>query len=161
MATRSSRRTRPQRALDDALRHLGPAEPEAGDAPDRGGEFEDVEARAARLGVTVDKVLREYAWIAFADLRRIVEWDEAGLHVKKRLSKANAAPIAEISRGGSGPDKIKLYDKKAALDAIARHLGMFDPKPRPESQEARPSVEDVREELARRLARLAGETPED
>jgi hypothetical protein len=60
LATRSPRRTRSQRALDDALRHLGPPEPEEDEAAVPNGEFEDVEARAKRLGVTVEKVLREY-----------------------------------------------------------------------------------------------------
>jgi hypothetical protein len=40
---------------------------------------EEVEARAARLGITPERVLEEYARIAFADLRRIVEWDEKAL----------------------------------------------------------------------------------
>ena len=34
---------------------------------------EDVEARAARLGITVERVLQKYASLAFADLRRIAD----------------------------------------------------------------------------------------
>jgi hypothetical protein len=134
-----------------------PAEPDA--------EFEDVAVRAARLGVTVEKVLREYARIAFADLRHIASWDAQGLHIKERLSKADAAPISEIGTGaaGKGPVRIKLYDKKAALDAIARHLGMFTPSQRraEEDDDWAAEVEEAREELARRLARLAAEKDED
>jgi hypothetical protein len=163
LAIRSPRRTRSQRSLDDALRHLGPPEPDADDAS-ADGQFEDVEARAKRLGVTVEKVLREYARIAFADLRHIVWWDDEGLHVKARLSKADAAAIAEISTGttGKGPVRVKLYDRKAALDAIARHLGMFTPNPRrqEENEEWAMAAEDAREELARWLARLAAERDE-
>lgn len=119
--------------------------------------------RAARLGVTVEKVLREYAHIAFADLRHIVRWDDVGLHVKEHLSKADAAAIAEISAGttGKGPVRVKLYDRKAALDAIARHLGMFAPSPRrQENEEWAMTAEDAREELARWLARLAAASDE-
>lgn len=164
MATRSPRRTRSQRALDDALRHLGPPEPEDDGTPELETPFEDVEARAKRLGVTVEKVLREYARIAFADLRHIVWWDAEGRHVKEHLSKADAAAIAEISTGttGKGPVRVKLYDRKAALDAIARHLGMFTPNPRrqEDNQEWAVAAEDAREELARWLAQLAAERDE-
>jgi hypothetical protein len=67
LATRSRRRGRTRSASDDALRHLGPPETEDTEtAEDTEAPFEDVEARAARLGVTVEKVLREYAHIAFA-----------------------------------------------------------------------------------------------
>ena len=124
--------------------------------------FEDVTAHAARLGVTIDKVLQEYAWIAFADLRHIVEWDPEGFHLKasEPMSEADVAPIQEIvaDASGSRPYRVKLYDKKAALDAIARHLGMFPPAQRREGREEDKSseaAEDPREILARELARLA------
>ncbi len=126
--------------------------------------FEDVAVRAARLGVTPERVLREYAHIAFADLRHIVEWGEKGLQVKEHLSKADAASISEISAGttGKGPVRVKLYDKKAALDAIARHLGMFTPSQRPqEDVDWIAAAEDAREELARWLARLSAEDDKD
>src|SRR5437588_10749909 len=88
---------------------------------------EDVEARAARLGITPDRVLREYARIAFADLRHIVQWTEQGMTIRpsRRLRRADAAAIAEIIEpAGSGkPYRVKLYDKEAALNAIARYLG--------------------------------------
>ena len=166
MATRSRRRGRTRPAPDDALRHLGPPEAEeTGTAEDTETPSEDVEARAARLGVTVEKVLREYAHIAFADLRHILEWDAEHIYVKEKLSKADAAAIAEIGTGtaGKGPVRVKLYDKKAALDAIARHLGMFTPHERrqDEDDDWEAEAEAAREELARWLARLAAERDED
>lgn len=163
MAPRRARRSRPRTVAGDALRHLGGPEAD-GDTPvEPEAEFEDVEVRAARLGVTVEKVLREYAAIAFADLRRIVSWDERGLHVREHLSKTAAAPISEISTGttGKAPVRVKLYDKKAALDAIARHLGMFAPdQKRHEDEDWIAAAEEARDELARWLARLAAEPDE-
>jgi hypothetical protein len=52
-------------------------------------------------------------------------------------------------------------DKKAALDAIARHLGMF-PLPARQREDDAPEEEeeDPREFLARELARLAAGEPE-
>jgi hypothetical protein len=129
----------------------------AGDAP----VFEDVEARAARLGITVDRVLREYAWIAFADLRHIVEWTEEGFKIKPSsdLRRAEAAAIAEIIEGaGTGkPYRVKLYDKEAALNAIGRYLGMFPTKPAVHEKHTEDDGEDPREFIIRELDRIAAE----
>ncbi len=116
--------------------------------------------RAARLGITVEKVLREYARIAFADPRHLAGWDETGLHVvtSRELTDADVASIHEISGGGTGAVHLKLYDKKAALDAIARHLGMFPPAQREHGHaddKSSEAAEDPHEVLARELARLA------
>jgi hypothetical protein len=145
LAAKSPRRT-PSRAKPRATRQ-------------KSGAIEEIAERAARLGITPEKVLQEYANIAFADMRHIVEWDEAGLRVKTSggLTVADAATIQEIVGGeGKRPARIKLYDKKAALDAIARYLGMFPPtaKRRDEDKPAEPA-EDAREVLERKLARLA------
>jgi hypothetical protein len=158
LAPRSPGRTRsPARSGGAANRRNGfPAEATA--SPEPRAEFEDVAARAARLKVTPERVLREYARIAFADLRHIVDWNDQGMHVKEHLSEKDAAPIAEIvaASSGKGPYRVKLYDKKAALDAIARYLGMFPAAAaaHAEDQPADPA-EDAREVLKRRLADLA------
>jgi Terminase small subunit len=126
---------------------------------------EDVEARAARLGITPDRVLREYRRIAFANLRHILDWDGKGMEVKpsKDLSEDDVAAIAEIveAAGTGKPYRVKLYDKKAALDAIARYLGML-PKPAPtEADPTQDEGEDPREFLKRELARLAARGAEE
>ena len=90
---------------------------------------------AEKAGVTQERVLKEYARIAFLDIRKIFDEegnllpiheidDEtvaaiSGLEVEKRIS-AIAGPDVQ-----SHTHKIKLADKKGALDSLARHLGMF------------------------------------
>ena len=128
-------------------------------------DLEEIAARAARLGITADRVLQEYGHIAFADLRHIVEWGPDGLRIKplNEMSDADVAAISEIVPG-SDPEhsRVKLYDRKAALDAIARHLGMFPAPPRRRDDAAPPEhAEDPREVLERRLARLAAGTGEE
>jgi phage terminase small subunit len=117
-------------------------------------------AAAARLGITAERVLQEYARIAFADLRRVADWGPDGLLPKKpeALADDDAAAISEITTVGTGSRhyRLKLYDKKAALDAIARHLGMSITAARhQESDTPEDLAEDARDVLARRLARLA------
>lgn len=154
MTNRSPRQTRSRPKSSAASRKRAATKPKSAEG------FEDVAARAARLGVTVERVLREYARIAFVDPRHIIEWDAQGLHVKTsgELSDADVATVSEVTAGPSGGAtiRVKLYDKKAALDAIARYLGMFPAAPKRREEDApADSAEDAREELARLVARLA------
>jgi len=90
--------------------------------------------RAARTRITADRVLKEYARIAFADIREVADWGSEGINVREpaALTDDAAAAIAEISDGKKGGRaRLKLHDKKHALDAIARHLGLFERYLRP------------------------------
>jgi hypothetical protein len=138
----------PQRPRPDGSASAGPL------------PVEEVEARAARLGITLERVLEEYARIAFADLRRIVEWDEKGMKLKSDAGDDTAAIVEIVAAAGSGrPYRIKLHDKKPVLDAIARYLGMFPSlKPGPNEDEATEEEgESARERLIHELDRLAAE----
>ena len=125
--------------------------------------------RAARLGITPERVLEEYRRIAFANLSHIVHWSDAGMQFKPdgELDPDDIAAICEIveSAKEGKPYRVKLYDKKAALDAIARYLGMMPP-PNATTNENEQSLEDqvdYRAILIRKLDRLAsqmGERPD-
>jgi phage terminase small subunit len=115
-------------------------------------------ARKKRIGATADRVVEEYARIAFADIRRVFDWDDGGknLRVKTGLSADDAASIREVERSADGSVKLKLYDKKASLDALARHLGLFHPRASMEvTRDRTVNGRDAREVLRERLARLA------
>lgn len=104
---------------------------------------EKMAEREARTEITQDRVLKEFAKIGFADLRRAVTWgsaiefdEESGdaqiangiaLRDSKDIDDDTAAAIAEVSQTKEG-FKIKLHDKKGALESIGRHLGMFKDK---------------------------------
>jgi len=60
----------PQGPRRDGPAHAGPL------------PLEEVAERAARLGITVERVLDAYRRIAFATLGDIVEWDETGMKLK-------------------------------------------------------------------------------
>ena len=90
--------------------------------------------REQRTEITQDMVLREYAKLAFLDPRRFYDDDGNLLHVKE-LPDDVAAALSSMEvvteRAGEleiAVRKIKFSDKKAALDSIARHLGMFKDK---------------------------------
>jgi len=121
-------------------------------------------ARQQQRRVTADRVVEEYARIAFADLRDFFDWGPKGvtLRAKEELTEWQASAIADIEPSGpngKGP-RLRLHDKKAALDALARHLGLFRPRDQPGEE---PTLEgrDPRAVLRERLLRLANKKPGD
>lgn len=84
------------------------------------------ERAADRLEVTVDRVLREYARIAFSDMRRFaaVEGGEVQIKPSAEWTDDDAAAVAEVSQNADGSIKFKLYPKTQALDALGKYLGM-------------------------------------
>lgn len=95
---------------------------------------------AAKVGVTVERVLEEMARIAFADITSAVEWGEAlavknadgdeyavqGVVVKpsENLPPEVSAAISEIAKTKDGI-RIKFHDKQAALLNLGKNLGLF------------------------------------
>jgi len=114
-------------------------------------------ARSERTRVDADRVIRELERIAFADIRKYTAADGAGFGLKQiaELSDDEAAAVVELSAGTKkGAFKLKLHDKKKALDALARHTGVFAPR-RKQTENPRATAERVREIILGRLARLA------
>ncbi len=86
------------------------------------------EQRAAKRQISADRVMEELGRMAFADIRRFIDWGPEGvtLRDKAALDGDDAAAIADVEGKGSNGQigRLKLYDKLAALNALARHLGM-------------------------------------
>ena len=99
-----------------------------------------MKARSRRTEVTADRVLQEYAKLAFLDPRRF--YDDKGclipvFELPADVAAALSGMEVTIERAGKDEDgkqefadvtKIKFVDKKGALDSVARHLGMFNDK---------------------------------
>lgn len=84
-------------------------------------------AAATRNAVSADDILQEYARIARFDLRRL--FDDAGnLKPVTQWDDDAAAAVESLEVRGDGVVKVKLMDKRAALDSMARVLGMFKDK---------------------------------
>lgn len=116
-----------------------------------------MDERAARTEITADRVLKELAKIGFSDIRRAVKWysqtnvaaidsdadiealaeegalrfavaNQVELVSSDELDDDTAAAISEVGMTSQGALKVKLYDKRAALVDMGKHLGMFTEK---------------------------------
>lgn len=99
---------------------------------------ERMKNREERTEVTQDRVLKELARLGFADLRGVFT-DSGNLKMPSEWSDAMAAAVSSVEvvvrpSGEYDEDgrpevehvhKFKLWDKNAALEKIAKHLGMF------------------------------------
>ena len=89
-------------------------------------------ASAERTGITKERVLAEYAKIAFLDLSQLADWDRDGavLLDAALVSEDVAAAIAAISELPAAQEtagepvrlKVSVFDKMKALEALARLL---------------------------------------
>ncbi len=80
--------------------------------------------------VTVERVVKELARIAFGDKRELMEWGPDGVTLKPSdgLSEDQASMVAEVSETISqsgGSIKLKTYDKVRALELLGKYLGAF------------------------------------
>ncbi len=114
--------------------------------------------------ITQERILQEYARIGFSDLRRVLtpsgnlvdptEWDDD--------TAAAISSLEVVTQSGGGGDKpveyvhkIKTWDKTKALDAMAKHLGMFEGKKGVEDSDAGESLEELNlRALGRRLVHV-------
>ena len=84
-----------------------------------------------RLEITTENIRREYARLAFADASCLMAWGPTGVTLKRseELSEDDRRAVAEVSQTISaegGSIRLKMHDKKGALDSLAKHCGMFD-----------------------------------
>jgi phage terminase small subunit len=92
-----------------------------------------------KLGITTEKIVSEYAKLAFGNSEEIFDWTEITrtnkdgdeyncavvmLKRKEDIPKHMLASIQSIEETNNGL-RIKLYDKKSALDSLSKIKGMF------------------------------------
>ncbi len=123
-------------------------------------------AAAARLAITADRVKAELAALAFANIADVAEWGPDGLILKegKTLPRADQAAIAKLSTArvevtGAVHAEVRMHSKQAALDALAKLLGLYGRGARPPLPEAR-ETRDANAILRERLLKIAAQKKE-
>lgn len=94
----------------------------------------ELQARATRVGVTAEKVLKELAYVAFSDILNVIEsahGEEMVLRDLKTLPDAARRTIESIQvkslPGGGVSRTVKLHSKTTALKMLLDHLGLSAP----------------------------------
>lgn len=90
------------------------------------------EKRSDKLEITAERVLREWARIAFLPGDAAVKFGPDGITVKSsaELTPDVLAAVAEVSETrneSGGTIRIKFHSKTAALEALTKHLGLDAP----------------------------------
>lgn len=82
--------------------------------------------RSRRTGINQDRVLLELAKIAFVNIADVVDLDNARVRTGATDEDLACIQSVKIRPNEYGTEReIKMYDKKASLELLGRHLGMF------------------------------------
>lgn len=90
--------------------------------------------RSKRTGITADRVVKELAIVAFADIGDLADWGPDGVKLKpsKDVSPDARRAVAEVSESrtakGGVHRRIKQHDKVAALIKLGEHFGLWKPE---------------------------------
>ena len=122
---------------------------------------EEVAERAARLGITVVRVLEQLRAIGFADIRRVVDWEDGKLNMKPSgdLLDSDAAAIAEIIASAKDQKiyRLKMHDKTPALALMTRILEKLNKQDEQIGDDGEEARDFLLEELDRLAAEIAAE----
>lgn len=95
--------------------------------------IEAIDERLAEISrktnITAERVLQEYAAIAFSNPKDYLTKDENGKTVRKHiddLTDEQAAAINSFSVNDEGETKYTLNNKYGALEALSKHLQLFE-----------------------------------
>lgn len=85
--------------------------------------------RSKRTGISQDRVLYELAKIGFANITDVIDPATAKILPDAKEEDLACIQSIKIKPNEFGTEReVKMYDKKAALVDIGRHLGMFKDK---------------------------------
>ena len=101
----------------------------------------ELEARAKRVGISAERVLKELARLSFSDVVNVVDVvehfdDEGNRHTRLELKDLKALPSRvtrtiesiRVKPTPSGPElTVKMHSKTTALAMLVKHLGLEAP----------------------------------
>lgn len=122
------------------------------------------EAAAAKYAITPQNVLKEYARMAYFDLKSVVDEDGNPIAIQDLPSDVSAA-LAGMDVMKLGKDdnfaevlKYKAPNKQQALDSLSKNLGLFEKDNAQSKPEAGAIDAYTQNEVARRVAFYLQET---
>lgn len=89
---------------------------------------------SARYEISLERLLKETASIAFSDIGDYLDWKDGTVTLRKESAKNGRArrAIASIKEAmheeGGADVQVKLHDKMRAIEFLGKYLGVFDSK---------------------------------
>lgn len=89
--------------------------------------------RSKRTGINQDRVLQEIAKLAFVNAADVIDMDTATVLPGAKPEDLACVKAVKVKRTAKGKSiieerEVQFYDKKASLELLGRHLGMFKDK---------------------------------
>ncbi|VTS03336.1 terminase small subunit [Tuwongella immobilis] len=120
-------------------------------------------ARSQRTEISADRVLAELGRIAFLDVRKLFT-DNGTLRPLPELDEDTARAVSSVDIHEEVSEeshaiikKIRTWDKVAALDKLARHLGLFVERLEHSGKVTIVTAEDLTDEQLANIAASRGE----
>lgn len=114
--------------------------------------------------LTPERTIQEYVSIAMANVRDVFSWEEDGeikMKAVEDLTPEQTAAIAEIQIRHDYKEKkdyiskIKFHNKNTALEALSKHLGIFEKDNRQKAQASADVVNKLLDIIGRENKELA------
>ena len=89
--------------------------------------------RSKRTGISQDRVLQEIAKLALVNAADVIDMDSATVLPDAKPEDLACIQSVKVKRTTKGKNvieerEVRFYDKKASLELLGRHLGMFKDK---------------------------------
>jgi len=106
-----------------------------------------IEKRFTKLDISADRILNELARIAFADLKKVMDWNDGRIEIKNsdEIADDDSAAIAEISETITGQGtitrKLRHHDKVRALELLGKYQKLFIEKHEHSGPDGKPLID--------------------
>ena len=100
--------------------------------------------RSKRVGMNADRVLQELGKLAFVKIEDVIDFETGRIKPTATSDDLAAIQSIKIKPGEYGTErKIKFYDKKATLELLGKHLGLWTDKQEIEHTGSVQFVDDI------------------
>ena len=100
--------------------------------------------RSKRVGMNADRVLQELGNLAFVKIEDVIDFETGRIKPTATSDDLAAIQSIKIKPGEYGTEReIKFYDKKATLELLGKHLGLWTDKQEIEHTGSVQFVDDI------------------
>ena len=100
--------------------------------------------RSKRVGMNADRVLQELGKLAFVKIEDVIDFETGRIKPTATSDDLAAIQSIKIKPGEYGTEReIKFYDKKAILELLGKHLGLWTDKQEIEHTGSVQFVDDI------------------